>query len=109
LTCAIAGPPVTSAAIKISTKREFTAPPLWKAIKPNAMAACAMVSTRACSQKWGAKAFHDQGEMDKSQEHDVEFFESREDEAKAFESAKQSFDFVASSLYPGNMHSRCPA
>ena len=63
--------------------------------------------TRACSHKWVAKAFNDQGEMDKSQEHDVEFFESREDAAKAFESAKQSFDFVASSVHGAIVIPRC--
>ena len=56
-------------------------------------------SARACSHKWIAKAFNDQGEMDKSQEHYVEFLESREDATKAFESAKQSFDFVTPSVH----------
>lgn len=58
-----------------------------------------MSMTRACSHNWVTKRFDDQGEMDKGQEHHIEFLEAREDTAEAFESAKQSFDFVASAVH----------
>ena len=41
------------------------------------------------------KRFDDQSEMNKRHEHHVELLESREDTAKALESAKQPLDFVA--------------
>ena len=41
------------------------------------------------------KRFDDQSEMNKRHEHHVELLESREDTAKALESAKQPLDFIA--------------
>jgi len=45
------------------------------------------------------QAFDDQGKVDKSQEHHVEFFESGEDATKAFQAAEQSLDFVAAPVH----------
>jgi hypothetical protein len=36
--------------------------------------------------------------MDKSAEHQIEFFEAGEDSAKAFEPTEQSFDFIAATI-----------
>jgi hypothetical protein len=36
--------------------------------------------------------------MDKSEKHYVEFFETRENSAKAFEAAEEAFDLVATAI-----------
>ena len=51
-----------------------------------------MVS-RACSHY--PQPISDEREVDQSDKHDVELFESREDASKALEPAEQPFDFVA--------------
>ena len=48
---------------------------------------------RACSHY--QQPINDEGEVDKSDEHDVKLFESREDAPKALEPAEQPFDLVA--------------
>ena len=54
---------------------------------------------KACSRKWVAKAFDDQCEKDKGQEHHVEFLDAREDATEALEATKQPLDLVASAVH----------
>lgn len=54
---------------------------------------CHQLFPRACSHY--PQPIRDEREVDKSDKHDVELFEPREDAAKALEPAKQPFDLVA--------------
>ncbi|KAJ3473135.1 hypothetical protein NLI96_g13118 [Meripilus lineatus] len=46
-----------------------------------------------------AKGFDDEGEVDKGNEHQIEFVEAREDATKALQSTEQPLDFVATFVH----------
>src|SRR5687767_8031896 len=45
------------------------------------------------------ECFNDQSEVNKSDKHHIEFFETREDAPKALEPAKQAFDFIPAPIH----------
>jgi hypothetical protein len=46
-----------------------------------------------------SKGLDDQGEVEESKEYGIEFVEARKDAAEAFQSPKESLDFVASAVH----------
>jgi len=63
------------------------------------------IRTRACSHY--AQPIGDEREVDEGHEHDIEFFEAREDAAKAFEAAEQPLDLIAPLVHGAVVFPRC--